>query len=393
MQDILGAIGEALAGLLPLWVRLPNLTFTLPHWAYWAGLLLFPIIAMYLIRRAEQARSGEVISKPIAYMLWLWGGFAGLHRFYLGSHIVGFVYVLLFTLVLYGNSLGTKARDAKSATENQLKIAEFMVKRAEKSAARQKSAGAEAKLAAAQKARDAALLKDKAAFQDQEKWQALVGGLFWLIMLMMIADAFLIPGLVSAARRREAARAPPREVEVMARGVAEDERSQITSPLIERVGMVSDWSGNFVAYWSVIAVFVYYYEVVARYVFNSPTNWAHESMFLMFGMQYLLSGAYALKEESHVRVDVIYGLFSPRARAWIDVVTSLFFFIFTITLMLTGFLFAFDSMDVWEVSFTEWAIQYWPVKLTIGIGALLLLLQGIARLIRDVTYLRSNAVG
>ena len=46
------------------------------------------------------------------------------------------------------------------------------------------------------------------------------------------------------------------------------------------------------AYWAVIFVFVYYYEVIARYVFNSPTNWVHESMFLMFGMQYILAGAY-----------------------------------------------------------------------------------------------------
>ena len=48
------------------------------------------------------------------------------------------------------------------------------------------------------------------------------------------------------------------------------------------------------AYWSIVAVFVYYYEVISRYVFNSPTNWAHESMFLMFGMQYLIAGGFVL---------------------------------------------------------------------------------------------------
>ena len=40
-------------------------------------------------------------------------------------------------------------------------------------------------------------------------------------------------------------------------------------------------------------MFGYYYEVIARFVFNSPTNWVHESMFLMYGMQYMLAGAYA----------------------------------------------------------------------------------------------------
>ncbi len=46
-----------------------------------------------------------------------------------------------------------------------------------------------------------------------------------------------------------------------------------------------------------------------------------------------------------------------------------------------------DSVDVWEVSFTEWAIQYWPVKSTMAIGAILILLQGFAKLTKDVLIL------
>ena len=74
-------------------------------------------------------------------------------------------------------------------------------------------------------------------------------------------------------------------------------------------------AGEFAAYWAVISVFVYYYEVIARFAFNSPTNWVHESMFLMYGMQYMLAGAYAYREDQHVRVDVIYTKFSPRGKA------------------------------------------------------------------------------
>ena len=85
-----------------------------------------------------------------------------------------------------------------------------------------------------------------------------------------------------------------------------------------------------------MAVFVYYYEVIARFVFNSPTNWVHESMFLMFGMQYMLSGAYAYREDQHVRVDVIYAKFSPRGKAIADIITSVFFFIFIGTMLVDG---------------------------------------------------------
>ncbi|NIP72315.1 MAG: TRAP transporter small permease subunit, partial [Gammaproteobacteria bacterium] len=98
-------------------------------------------------------------------------------------------------------------------------------------------------------------------------------------------------------------------------------------------------------------------------------------------------GAYALREDAHVRVDVVYLLFPDRAKAITNVITSFFFFLFAGALLWTGITFAKDSTAVWEVSFTEWAIQYWPVKWTIALGALLLLLQGFAILVRDITFL------
>jgi TRAP-type mannitol/chloroaromatic compound transport system permease small subunit len=107
-------------------------------------------------------------------------------------------------------------------------------------------------------------------------------------------------------------------------------------------------------------------------------------MFLMFGMQYLLAGGYALRVDAHVRVDVIYGMLSRRTQAILDIVTSVAFFIFTGVLFWTGTVFALRAIRVWEVSFTEWAIQYWPVKSTIAVGALLLLLQGLSKLTKDI---------
>ena len=134
-----------------------------------------------------------------------------------------------------------------------------------------------------------------------------------------------------------------------------------------------------------IAVFAYYYEVVARYVFNSPTNWVHESMFLMFGMQYMLAGAYAYREDRHVRVDIFYANFSRRGKAIADIVTSVFFFIFILTMLWTGARFAIDAINS-EVSFTEWGVQYWPVKLTIPIGAGAARAAGLSKLIKDIVF-------
>jgi TRAP-type mannitol/chloroaromatic compound transport system permease small subunit len=152
-------------------------------------------------------------------------------------------------------------------------------------------------------------------------------------------------------------------------------------------------AGEFVAYWAVISVFGYYYEVIARFAFNSPTNWLHESMFLMYGMQYMLAGAYAYQCDQHVRVDVFYVKFSTRGKAIADIITSVFFFIFVFTLFFTSWRFAMDSFNpgnTGEVSFTEWGVQYWPVKLMMPIGAALLALQGLSKLIKDIIILKNG---
>jgi TRAP-type mannitol/chloroaromatic compound transport system permease small subunit len=211
----------------------------------------------------------------------------------------------------------------------------------------------------------------------------------------MLVDAILMPRLVSRLNRREAAepRAGPEEVtppEVAPAGTHEDPTLGVHTRVSDAIEALNTRVGEFVAYWAVISVFAYYYEVIARFWFNSPTNWVHESMFLMYGMQYMLSGAYAYKEDQHVRVDVIYVKFSPRGKAIADIFTSVFFFIFIGTMAWTGWRFAADAVNVGEVSFTEWAVQYWVVKLTIPIGAGLLFLQGIAKLIKDVTFLTSG---
>ena len=211
------------------------------------------------------------------------------------------------------------------------------------------------------------------------------------IAALLLLDAVLLPRMVRRRRDKEVAQStfetdagPTPEVEAAPTYQGAPSR-RVHTRIIDIIESISGWTGEFVCYWSLIAVLVYYYEVLARYVFNSPTNWAHESMFLMFGMQYLISGAYAFREDSHVRVDVVVQYLPARARAFVDIVSSAFFFIFAVTLLATGWLFVKDAIDVWEVSFTEWAVQYWPVKISIVVGALLIILQGIARLIKDVT--------
>ncbi len=386
MTAFLDLIARWMQAILPDYVRLPSLTFELPHTIYWAGLVLFPLLAMYLVKRDSRGAARGDLSAAVAWVLWLSGGFVGLHRFYLRANWLGFVYIVLFVAVLHGNAETAAHRDGLSRANNDVVGAAFKMDHFGKLAEEGNEAAA-TKLAAAKQVFVAAQEAYAAATEGFARWEAFAGGFAFIILILLLVDAARMGQLVRRCVRIEADEPPLPEVRIMGRVSLPDTRRDISTPVTDLIDRVNGWVGHFIAYWSVIAVFVYYYEVLARYVFNSPTNWAHESMFLVFGMQYLLAGGFAFREDSHVRVDVVYEHFSERGRSVIDLITSLFFFVFAVTLLVTGAIFAMDSIAVWEVSFTEWAIQYWPVKISIAVGAFLIILQGLAKVIRDALYL------
>jgi len=150
------------------------------------------------------------------------------------------------------------------------------------------------------------------------------------------------------------------------------------------IDWISDRSGLFVALWSVNAVLAYTFEVLMRYAFNMPTIWVHESSYLLFGMQYVIAGAYGLLHGSHVRVDVLYSKLSARGQAAVAIVTSVFFFAFVTVMLATSWRFFYDSWGQQERTLETWQIHYWPLKLMMVLGALLILLAGISQLIKDI---------
>lgn len=128
-------------------------------------------------------------------------------------------------------------------------------------------------------------------------------------------------------------------------------------------------------------------EVVLRYAFNSPTVWANELTQMIFGAYVVLSGGHLLWCGGHVNVDILYSRLSPRQKAWMDVITSVVFFAFCLMMLYYGGSLALDSLSRLERSQSPWNPPLYPVKLTIPIGAFLVLIQGIAKLTRDILYL------
>lgn len=150
------------------------------------------------------------------------------------------------------------------------------------------------------------------------------------------------------------------------------------------VNSVSEWTGKFVSFLVIVIIGVTIWEVVLRYVFNAPTIWAFDAAYLIFGAYGVLGGAYTLYLRGHVNVDIFYGRLSLRTRAIVDLVTSIFFFLFCGLLLWKGGEMAWDSLKIMERGSSAWSPPVYPIKMTIPIAAFLLLLQGLAKFIRDL---------
>lgn len=100
---------------------MPTLEFTLPHWAYLLGLILFPLVAMALARRPRPAKTRH--SLGLGYLILVAGGLIGLHRLYLKS-LLGLAYLPVFGFILYANGMQTDARSQLSDAANIVRQAE-----------------------------------------------------------------------------------------------------------------------------------------------------------------------------------------------------------------------------------------------------------------------------
>lgn len=154
--------------------------------------------------------------------------------------------------------------------------------------------------------------------------------------------------------------------------------------ILQIIDSISEWTGKFVSFFIVIIISVTIWEVILRYVFGAPTVWAFDAAYLIFGAYGVLGGAYTLYFKGHVNVDILYGRLPLRARAIVDLVTSIFFFLFCGLLLWKGGEMAWDSLKIMERGSSAWSPPVYPIKLTIPVGAFLLLLQGTAKFIRDL---------
>lgn len=162
---------------------------------------------------------------------------------------------------------------------------------------------------------------------------------------------------------------------------------------LRAVDRVSYWSGKIFAWLIVVLTFVVSIEVFKRYILNAPTAWIFDFNNMLYGTLFMMCGAYTLAAGGHVRADFVYIYLKPRAQAALDLALYVLFFIPGILgLIYAGYDYAALSWRIGEHStVTAEGPPVYHFKTVIPIAGVLVMVQGLAEIVRSLVCLRTGA--
>lgn len=155
---------------------------------------------------------------------------------------------------------------------------------------------------------------------------------------------------------------------------------------------ISTWVGKTAAWLIMILMFVVCIEVFKRYILNAPTAWIFDLDNMLYGTLFMLCGAYTLAQNAHVRGDFLYSSMRPRTQAFLDLILYVvFFFPGIAALIYAGYHYAADSWRILEHStVTADGPPVYHFKTVIPIAGCLVMLQGVAEVVRSVVCLQTG---
>jgi TRAP-type mannitol/chloroaromatic compound transport system permease small subunit len=161
--------------------------------------------------------------------------------------------------------------------------------------------------------------------------------------------------------------------------------------LARGIDRINEFIGKNIAWLILVSILVSAGNAVIRKVFNISSNAWLELQWYLFGAAFLLAAAYTLKQNEHIRIDIVYGMFSRRVQHWIDLFGHVFFLMPFVLLMLYYFVpYFLISWRSGEVSSSAGGLTIWPAKLMLLIGFFLLAIQGVSEIIKKIAVMTGN---
>lgn len=175
-----------------------------------------------------------------------------------------------------------------------------------------------------------------------------------------------------------------------------EERPRGWMRLADWIDRLTAGVGRVVAWLTVAMVLLGAFNAIARYLGrfvgrNLSSNAYLEAQWYLFSLIFLLGAAYTLQRDAHVRVDVVFARFSARVRSWINILGTVLLLVpFSLFVLWSTFPAVRNSWSIREVSPDPGGLPRYPLKAVILVCFGLLLLQGVAEIIKEVTSLRSH---
>ncbi len=161
---------------------------------------------------------------------------------------------------------------------------------------------------------------------------------------------------------------------------------------VSLVDAINQKVGQFAMYLVIAMIIVLFYATVVKN-FLLPSLWTLEvSQFIMVSY-YLLGGGYTLQNGSHVRMDLLYGRWSPTTKAAVDCCTILFMIFYLVILLRGGLSSTSYALEYGERGRSIWQPYIAPIKIIACVGIALMLAQAVAELCKDIARVKGIEIG
>ena len=167
---------------------------------------------------------------------------------------------------------------------------------------------------------------------------------------------------------------------------------KVIKTYVKSVDKISTIVGKFSMYLVFAMMGILLFETFSRNFFNTPHIWVVEVAQFLMAAYYLLGGGYSMILDGHVRMDLLYGSWSPKMQALSDLITAALLIFYMVFLLIGGISSIKYALQYGQVNYTPWAPPLAPIKIIMTFGILLMLVQVIAMFFRDLAKVRGETI-
>ena len=159
---------------------------------------------------------------------------------------------------------------------------------------------------------------------------------------------------------------------------------------VHAIDKLNTFIGRITMYMVFLMIGILLYEPIARNIFGISSIWAVEMAQFTMAAYYLVGGGYSMLLKGHVRMDLLYGRWSEKKKATVDAITGLFLLFYMIFLLVGAYSSIEYAVMYGQRNRSAWAPYMAPIKIIMGTGVLLMLLQVIATFFKDLAKARGK---